>query len=360
VDFNEAIKAHSAWKMKLREAISAQSSTLDVATIAQDDCCALGKWLHSDEFGMQFGALPSHAECIRLHADFHKNASKVAAVINSRQYKEADKMLGSGSPYSLASNATIVAIGALKQDVANVLSLTGLQAGASGAKLMTHQKEAPLIIVASGASASGISQLNAKSWPKQLIAVASITAELSAVVVIAKEIALAAANAKAIAFRAGDKAKGFKPITDFINELAKDTISKTTTISELALVLFQITVNEYRKEVAYDKIEQVTKLSRTAMYALSMQTPLDAAQSRVQDYQLQFKQNAAQLSGQLEEVMRFAQTARTIAIYSRIEAAQAGEYLQSLQTVAESVDNAAQAIHDNVQRCIMALSIFRQ
>jgi len=39
-----------------------------------------------------------------------------------------------------------------------------------------------------------------------------------------------------------------------------------------------------------------------------------------------------------------------IATYSRIEASQAGEYLQSLQTVAESVDNAARTIHDKVQR----------
>jgi len=71
----------------------------------------------------------------------------------------------------------------------------------------------------------------------QFIAVASITSELSAVVVIAKEISLAAANAKAIAFRAGDKAKGYQPITDFINELAKETINRVATINELAILL---------------------------------------------------------------------------------------------------------------------------
>jgi hypothetical protein len=58
----------------------------------------------------------------------------------------------------------------------------------------------------------------------KFVAVASIAAELSAVMHVAKEISLAAANAKAIAFRAGEKAKGFQPITDFINELAKETI----------------------------------------------------------------------------------------------------------------------------------------
>lgn len=55
--------------------------------------------------------------------------------------------------------------------------------------------------------------------------------------------------------------------------------------------------------------------------------------------------------------MHPARAARVIAANSRIEASQAGDYLQSLQAVAESVDNAAQVIHDNVQRCKSALSV---
>ena len=225
---------------------------------------------------------------------------------------------------------------------------------------MTNQTKAQLIAVASGTSESSLHQLSAEAWREQLISVISITAELSEVVVIAKEISLAAANAVAIAFRAGDKAKGFKPITDSINELAKETISKTSTINELAIVLFRMTVNEHRKTAACDQFEQVKKLSGAAVYAHSMQKVLDSAKIRVQDSQRQFKRDVALLLVQLEEVMHHAQTARIIATYSRIEASQADEYLQSLQAVAESVDNAAQTIHDKVQRCIMVLSLFRK
>jgi hypothetical protein len=60
---------------------------------------------------------------------------------------------------------------------------------------------------------------------------------------------------------------------------------------------------------------------------------------------------------QLEAVKQHAQSARVIATYCRIEASQAGEYSQSLQSVAESVDKASQTIHENVQRCISALSL---
>lgn len=193
----------------------------------------------------------------------------------------------------------------------------------------------------------------------QFNAVASITSELRAVVVISKEISLAAANAKAIAFRAGDKAKGFQPITDFINDLAKETIDRVDAINVLARILCQVTVNGYRKAKALNKFEQVTKISGTAVYANTIQGPLADAKIVTQEYQRQFDKEVNLLLNQLETVMQQAQTARIIATYSRIEASQSGEYLQSLQAVAQNVDKAAHKIHDNVQRCIMALSIFR-
>lgn len=190
----------------------------------------------------------------------------------------------------------------------------------------------------------------------QFVAVASIAAELSAVMDVAKEISLAAANAKAIAFRAGEKAKGFQPITDFINELAKDTIELVNEINQHAMQLYQLTVDEYRMTQASNKFEQAAKLAKGAAYAQSMDLPRQKAQQKMQECLRQFNAHIAQLLDQLGEVMHPARAARVIAANSRIEASQAGEYLQSLQAVAESVDNAAQVIHDNVQRCRSALS----
>jgi len=203
-------------------------------------------------------------------------------------------------------------------------------------------------------------EINSKT-KAQFIAVAAITSELSAVVTIAKEISLAAANAKAIAFRAGDKARGFQPITDYISDLAKETIARVGTIDALAIKLFQDTVNEYRKIISHQQFNQALTLagSGSAEYAGSLLKPLNKNKAMMQECQRQFKREVQLLLNQLEEVMAHAQTARVIATYSRIEASQSGEYLQSLQAVAQNVDNAAHIIHDNVQRCIMALSLFR-
>jgi methyl-accepting chemotaxis protein len=191
----------------------------------------------------------------------------------------------------------------------------------------------------------------------QFVAVASIAAELSAVMEVAKEISLAAANAKAIAFRAGEKAKGFQPITDFINELAKETIELVNAINKHALSLYQLTVNEYRMTDSYDRFELVADKAKGAAYADSFEQPLARVHQNMIERRHEFKTNVKQLLDQLAEVMHPARAARVIAANSRIEASQAGEYLQSLQAVAESVDNAAQIIHDNVQRCRSALSI---
>lgn len=193
----------------------------------------------------------------------------------------------------------------------------------------------------------------------QFVAVASIAAELSAVMDVAKEISLAAANAKAIAFRAGEKAKGFQPITDFINELAKETIELVDGINEHALSLYQLTVNEYRMTDAYAKFEQVSIYSKDAAYAESIEIPLNNVQQNMTECRRDFSASVMKLLDQLAEVMHPARAARVIAANSRIEASQAGEYLQSLQAVAESVDNAAQVIHDNVQRCRSALSVVK-
>lgn len=191
----------------------------------------------------------------------------------------------------------------------------------------------------------------------QFVAVASIAAELSAVMEVAKEISLAAANAKAIAFRAGEKAKGFQPITDFINDLAKETIAKVIMINDHALKLYRLTVNVQRMTEACNHFEKVVLMAKGSTYADTLTGQLEQVRLRKYDCQREFELNVGGLLEHLAEVMHPARAARVIAANSRIEASQAGEYLQSLQAVAESVDHAAQIIHDKVHRCRSALSL---
>jgi methyl-accepting chemotaxis protein len=116
MDLDQAIQAHSAWKIKFRTAITKQE-TMDAATISKDNCCDLGKWLHG-EGKLDFGALSSHTDCVRKHAAFHIEAGKVATAINARQFIAAQNMIGStDTPYAKASLAVSSSILKLKADV---------------------------------------------------------------------------------------------------------------------------------------------------------------------------------------------------------------------------------------------------
>ena len=114
MDLSQAIQKHAEWKLKFRSAISGKE-TLDAATIAKDNCCELGKWLHG-EGKIKYSKLASHADCTSKHASFHIEAGKVAAAINAKKYIEAEAMLGGNTPYASASGDVAVAITRLKKE----------------------------------------------------------------------------------------------------------------------------------------------------------------------------------------------------------------------------------------------------
>jgi len=114
MDLSKAIDAHGEWKVKFRQAINGKER-LDAVTIAADNCCNLGQWLHG-EAKTKFGHLKSYAECVDKHAAFHKSAGNVAQTINAKKYAEAESMISVGSDYLKASVAVSGAIFALKKE----------------------------------------------------------------------------------------------------------------------------------------------------------------------------------------------------------------------------------------------------
>jgi len=108
LNLDKAISAHADWKMKFRNAIAKQEK-LDDATIRVDNACPLGKWLHG-EAKAAHGKLASYGNCLKKHAAFHREAGKIAALINAGKYSEAEAMMASGTPYAAASGEVGVAV----------------------------------------------------------------------------------------------------------------------------------------------------------------------------------------------------------------------------------------------------------
>jgi len=109
---DRALNAHQQWKARLKQAVKNQE-TLDVVTIARDDCCDLGKWL-TTEGRKRYGSRPEFVNLIDTHINFHHTAGVVAELINDKKLESALSHLGGGTQFAHASMDVSLAITRLK------------------------------------------------------------------------------------------------------------------------------------------------------------------------------------------------------------------------------------------------------
>ncbi len=114
MNIEDVIRAHNDWKAKLQKGIANQE-TFQVDTIAGDKNCVFGKWLYS-EGKTNFGTLPSFAKCLEKHAAFHKEAGRIAGLINNKRFDDAESALNTGSAYASCSADVKVAINILARE----------------------------------------------------------------------------------------------------------------------------------------------------------------------------------------------------------------------------------------------------
>ncbi len=180
---------------------------------------------------------------------------------------------------------------------------------------------------------------------------AVVAAELHKAMNIANEISLTASNARALALRAGQGAAGFRAITDFIDELAKITVTASKTINKQAIIISRIASDTVRAESALERFTLAQKKAENATYLSSINAPI----KRTKDYYLEinqdFKKRVWQLTSQLEDLSRELRTATVLAAMSRVEASQSGkQYEDSLYVVADNVAKSATQIQEHVKR----------
>lgn len=104
MDFDEAIQAHSDWKLRIyAAALNGNQEGLDPDGIAKETLCHLGKWLFGEGRSF-FSSRNEYDDLVRLHADFHHHAALLVIMINRGQGREALAALENrNSGYSQAS-----------------------------------------------------------------------------------------------------------------------------------------------------------------------------------------------------------------------------------------------------------------
>ena len=112
--FPAMVKAHQAWKARLRSLLDGRSEeNLDPATIEKDHVCALGQWLYGHGAATQH--LPAYGALRVRHAHFHRCAAGVVRAHLAGRKDEAEALLE--GQFSEASETTIAAIGELRRAV---------------------------------------------------------------------------------------------------------------------------------------------------------------------------------------------------------------------------------------------------
>jgi len=192
----------------------------------------------------------------------------------------------------------------------------------------------------------------AKNTAKEaaFVSSASMAAELELVAKVAKDMSISVKNAKAIANRAGAKARGFAPITDFIDEMSIDTMKLVSAINKESTALSRVAISELRTRDAYSKFIQVKNNSSDANFISSLSASIENIKVKQDEEQAELIKYAKKLKSLMDDISQKMAVANVIVANSRIEAVNAEEYRSNLETIADDIDKSCATIRERVNQ----------
>lgn len=179
---------------------------------------------------------------------------------------------------------------------------------------------------------------------------ASMAAELELVAKVAKDMSISVKNAKAIANRAGAKARGFSPITDFIDEMSIDTMKLVSAINSESTALSRVAISELRTREAYTKFIQVKVKSNDTRHIASLNASIETLRVKQEQEQAELIKYAKKLKSLMDDISQKMAVANVIVSNSRIEAVNAEEYRSNLETIADDIDKSCETIRNRVNQ----------
>ena len=100
MNFDEAIRAHAAWKAKLSTYLRKKDESLKAAEARSDNRCALGQWLYGE--GEKYSSTTEYQTLISEHARFPRAAGDVIDKANSGKELNAEPILNFSCEYGIA------------------------------------------------------------------------------------------------------------------------------------------------------------------------------------------------------------------------------------------------------------------
>ena len=206
-----------------------------------------------------------------------------------------------------------------------------------------------------------MSILSREQLQRLLIAAASITSDLSRVQGIAKGMKLSVMNAKAIAARAGDSARGFQPITDYIDEMAKDVMRLVALISQQSLKVSRVAVEMNQVFNSAERFTRVLAEERKDRphHVESVRPLLKRTMDRSQQLRRDFLRNISNLEDVLEGIYQDMRASIVIATNSRVEASQTQQFRDNLEVIADDLEQATDRIRKYLKKSYQQIAIVK-
>jgi len=114
IDLFEAMRAHWAWRVRLRLAVEGLGDAMDAGEAADPAACALGRWLH--EGGRAYLGRPAFAELVAAHQVFHQAGGTVARHLAAGDEAGARALLEPEGALDRASSDLVLALLKLLRD----------------------------------------------------------------------------------------------------------------------------------------------------------------------------------------------------------------------------------------------------
>jgi len=173
---------------------------------------------------------------------------------------------------------------------------------------------------------------------------ARISACLFFVTKVVRDISITSKNARAITARAGKNATGFVAITDFIEELFNETISRSTAINNIAIKISQLSIELEKSNSIKRDMQWICIRAANAAHILSIEPLINKNNSKIQSIYKEFKRLLRKLESELEISRKQIRSADVLVSNVRIESTKAGSFEEAFNIIAENLQEAANHI----------------
>lgn len=189
----------------------------------------------------------------------------------------------------------------------------------------------------------------------QTVAAARIASELHKAQQVARQLAISSKNARAIVLRAGAQAAGLAVIANFYDELANETIHLAKSINTTALEISTHSVVEWRNNLVLGYLNKAYELAEGAPYQEDIHIYTQKINSNEKILDQHFNNLMSALRNKLDEIQQHMRAIDVIAVTSKLEAVQTGEFQGHLVEMADGIQIMANKIKEHVSQSISLL-----